>query len=273
MSWAFNQIDIYLLTGDLPLGVYNTDTFIPVSRYGIVRGRPALTPSQMNTTGSTPIPGKNGVIYPASASNGNAKVQFDVLVENSWVHNETQNGTVQQRADILMALFRDAKVVSYKMPGCPANFYLKTTKKKDFTISNADKDCIVLQCTMEVVPFKYWFEGNKPILVETTRSFETHYPDVAKPSFWLAENGNSGRITVNGKYISTATGKTTTRDTIIDTEKGLVYYYDDEFGQIHNVNNDWAGDYKNLWFPRNATFNVSTTVGPIVVYTKEGVDL
>lgn len=290
MSWSYNQIDVYFLLEDLPLGVTemtlvddpiddeNTGKWWPASLFGLVRGRPTLTRSQMNTNNSITIPGLNGTIYNSFSTRGNAKLQFDILVENSWVHNEEDNGSVVNRVDMLQMLMTNAKYISYKMPGVAANtFYLETTLKADCTVTDADKDCSVIQAQIEVVPFKHKFSGNQARYLSEQAWFhyETHHPDgVAKPIL-LFNTGGSGYLicTTDSRGSNQIICSNVPAGTILDTGKCLAYVEDDELG-IVNVNDKFEGDYTNFWFPRNDSIIMSSNgMGNINVYTMEGVDI
>lgn len=281
MSWSYNQIDIYFLLEEMPLGIESVDLeddeieWFAASTYGIVRGRPSLTLSQMQGSTGTTIPGRNGIIYPSYASRGNAKLQFDILVENSWVHNPDDDGTVQERVDMLMALIRDAKTISYKMPGCPADFYLLTTKKADCTITNVDKDCIVIQATIEIIPFKYWFKGNKANVITSAEwlNYYNDYPNgIAKPVLVFKSTG-AGTLTVSTDGDSTViSGTDMELYTVLDTNRCLAYVDNGE-GRV-NMNSHFTGDYTKLWIPRSGEIIIASTFnGSIDFYSKEGVDL
>lgn len=295
MSWSYNQIDVYFLVQDLPLGVgevnlddhsdpINNPVWIAASQYGILRGRITLTPSQLNNPTSVTIPGLNGVIYSSMASRTNAKLQFEILVENSWVHNEHDHGLVASRIDLLRSLIRDAKVFSYKMPGVEPNFYLKATKKAECTITDADRNCSLIQGQIEVVPFKYRFAGNVYHTVEPNNWYEheSHYPDgVAKPIIYF-HSGGSGVVNLNissdpvlgpAQY-NQVECKNVPAGTILDTGKCLAYY-DDIEGVRNPMNDHFVGDYTKLWIPRNRDCYFSSTNGinRYLVYTMEGVDL
>lgn len=294
MSWAYNQIDVYFLTQDLPLGVSrinlddNTDPtnnplWIPASRYGILRGRPTLTPSQLNSGNTVSIPGRDGVIYPSMSTRGNAKLQFDVLIENSWVHNTEDDGSVAKRMDIMMALIRDAKCISYKMPGVPATFYLIPTKKAEGTITNADENCGIVQAQIEVFPRKMWFAGNYTNQISSGNPLisESHYPDgIAKPTFRFSGNNQvTGAIYLAyvDDYNNSVTEQVYFEDvypgTVLDTSKCLAYNIHGS-GQRDNVNSSFVGDYTKLWIPKNRQYTIATSINDILeVYTKEGVDL
>lgn len=292
MSWAYNQIDIYFMSQEMPLSTDDTVTpsindryWNAASTYGIVRGRPTLTPASMNGQGVT-IPGRNGTVYSSSSTRGNAKLQIDILVDNSWVHNETQNGTVTSRADILMTLIRDAKYISYKMPGVPADFYLKVTRKVDVTVGNLDKNAVIVQATLEVKPFKYKFTGLKPIIIEPNTAVEIpiKYPNgICKPLLWFRTMYGSGYINFKGKSQVLIVDQVIA-NTILDTEECLCYLFDEHDEPI-SQNGKFKGDYRELWIPKiepedvdggqnwNTSKPLWQNIGQIYYYTKEGVDL
>ena len=292
MSWAYNQIDIFFMTQDIPLDITTVENdryWNKASDFGIVRSRPALTPSSLTGT-STSIPGRNGTIYPSSATRGNAKLQFDILIENSWVHNIEDDGTVMSRADILMALIRDTKTISYKMPGVEPNFYLKTTRKIDVTIANLDKDGIVVQATMEIKPFKYWFTGNAHITIEpeTAAEIPITYPNgICKPLLRFNTAGMGYINFMGNSQVIVADISQIVPGTILDTEECLCYVVGANDKPI-SQNSKFKGDYRELWLPKLSTDRIDggrsqgnwtiteplwQNIGQIYYYTKAGVDL
>lgn len=291
MSWSYNQIDIYFMTQEMPLAGPNETVGIDerhwnkASDFGIVRSRPSLTPSSLNTQGTT-IPGRNGSVYPSNSTRGNAKLQIDILVENSWVHNETRDGTVASRADILMTIMRDCNYISYKMPGVSADFYLKVTRKIDVTMTNVDKDGAVVQGTFEVKPFKYKFSGLTPIVIDpnTQTNIPVAYPNgVCKPLLLFKTMNGSGHINYRGES-QVITASQVLQNTYLDTENCLCYTVSG--GKAISQNSKFKGDYRKLWIPKRSMEDIDKgkdywrtmesiwqNIGLIYYYTKEGVDL
>ena len=250
-GWSYNQIDVRISQYDNVLGDIDP-TVVPsgspqlweaLSTYGLVRGRPTITPSSIDAS-QLSIPGRMGKPYSIIAGRTNAVLQFELLVADAWpfeeISQQTAFNTVEKRAEYLKAKLMYAKRVCFKEPGRNWDWFFEIYKV-DITESDADEKVSVLQIKMEVYPFKFDFSGNQAIDISSRGSvglsnLARNYP--FNPVYVL-RGGNAGYLSIvlkdsdnntistnmiqilSWNYSGSASGDE--RPLTIDTNKILVY--------------------------------------------------
>ena len=149
MSWAYNQIDVRISQYENVLGDVDPTVIPPsgvplweaLSTYGLVRGRPTITPSSIDAI-QLSIPGRMGKPYSLIAGRTNAVFSFELLVADAWPFEELRHteefDTVEKRAEYLKAKLMYAKRVCFKEPGRNWDWFFEIYKV-DVTESDADE--------------------------------------------------------------------------------------------------------------------------------------
>lgn len=168
MGWSYNQIDVYLSDSPNQLGETAIGpTWAQVSTYGLLRDRPAIT-SSTNNSDKIVIPGRPGELYSTVEKRSNAQFSFEVLVADAWpfaslkASSDQWLNNVYNRALYLKSYIESAKRVSYKEPGKQAIDYFEVLNTK-CDITDSDEKAMLLKVTMDIYPFRYFFDGNAPI--------------------------------------------------------------------------------------------------------------
>lgn len=178
MSWAFNQIDVFLSTVDVDYENNQPTQWINVSDYGLVRSRPTITSSAFSGS-SINVPGKNGLDYGVFDKRGNAKIEFEILVAYDWPHEflrrQEYNLTVWDRIDLLQSYLNITKAFSYKEPGLGLNHFYKV-KRLTTTINDAYEEAATIKVSAEVSPYRYDFDGWRPIQLQNGSVIRNTYP-------------------------------------------------------------------------------------------------
>ena len=277
--WSWNEIDVYVSLYDNVLGDASvaTNLWVPLSNYGLLRGRVALKPSTVEGNSET-IPGRDGKPYSVYSSRGNATLSFELLVADEWIPTHKQlNMTLRQRLDTIEAYLNRARRIAYKQPGRPCISYFEVYKVK-LTENDAYEEAQTLKAEIEVHPFEFYFSGNAPITIlkNTYTIVNNALPmDECCPSF-VVPQGFDGSISVSipNVYTPSSFDEITTSgapvSTIIDTFHGLVYAAADA---SVNINAYFDGDFKDLWLPSASGIRVtnSSTTYDIVMYTRGGI--
>lgn len=281
VDWAYNDIDVYVSASDNILGEtsVNTNSWVPLSTYGLLRSRVALTPSTVEGT-SIPIPGRDGKAYSTDSGHGNAKLEFEILIADEWVHRlseTTANMTVRARYDMVAALLNNARRIAYKQPGRSANSYF-IVYKTTLTFQDADEKAFVIKAQMEVFPFEFFLNGNTPttIAVNGTHTFTNPMPNSDCCPTYLIGNGQ-GKIGVKVnnaadftyvKVAKTVAEQDQANKVTIDTYLGLVYTIKTK----DNRNDYISGDLKLLKFGQGDTIVIENKLAAdLVVYPRNGI--
>ena len=201
VNWTYNDIDVYLSSSDNILGEtsVNTTSWVPLSTYGLLRSRVALTPSTVEGTAIT-VPGRDGKTYSTDSGRGNAKIEFEILIADEWAHRTaeaTANMTVRQRADMVAALLNNVRRVAYKQPGRTADSYFMVYKTTQ-TFQDADEKAFVINVQMEVHPFEFYLSGNAPIVLgdHGVGTYANSFPNSECRPTYVIGNASSGIITL-----------------------------------------------------------------------------
>lgn len=240
MSWAYNDIDVYLTEtrDDQYFEPAVNEYWTPVSDYGIVRSRVVLTPSTYDGNQVT-IPGRDGRPYETDRSRGNAKIEFEVLVVDSWVFASSQS-SVRERADELMALINRARRISYKQPGKPAEGYF-LIYKTTLTVTDADEKAIVVKVSLEVHPYEWLFSGNQGLYISPNETKTIVIPQRCNVAMPYLELNGVGTLRVSGSndYLEKSEGGAVH----IDTWRFTAEYWPSR----NSANLILSGDYDSLW--------------------------
>lgn len=270
MSWAYNDIDVYVTDTDNVLGETSVDTsnWTPLSALGTLRGRPALTPSTVSAD-ALEIPGRDGTTYNVDARRGNAKVEFEILIADSWTH-AALDMTVRERADCIFSLLNSMKRVAWKCPGRDADSYF-LVYKTTLTVTDGDEKAYTIKASLEVHPFEWLFEGNKPELTENHVLVVRNPLPLSRCMPVVVVNG-AGAITYTPAQGTQFTCITATAssygDIVIDSWKEMVYT---KTG-TRNANRNVTGDLTNLWIYTGETITITSSFNSeITVYTRKGI--
>lgn len=278
-AWSWNEIDVYVSLYDNVLGDASvaTNLWVPLSNYGLLRGRVALTPSTVEGS-SESIPGRDGKPYSIYSSRGNAKLTFELLVADEWIPTHKQlNMTLRQRLDTIEAYLNRARRIAYKQPGRPCISYFEVYKVK-LTENDAYEEAQTVKAEIEVHPFEFYFSGNAPIVVPKDGyvTINNSLPmDICHPSFVIPSNWYYGYIRIStltydwGEFELMAELPTNV-DAIIDSHRGLIYSASDP---TVNLNAYFDGNFKSLWLPSEAHVDVNNAseVAAITMYTRGGI--
>lgn len=262
MSWAYNEIDIYLTDTDSSPGETSIgNSWKAVSEYGIVRSRVALTPSTYDSANKITIAGRDGRPYTTDRSRGNAKIDIEVLCVDSWVFAGV-NTTVRQRAESLMARINKARRIAYKQPGKSADGYF-LIYNTTLSITDADEKAIVIKASFEVHPLEWIFAGNAANIIESGATETITIPEYCAVSMPIYDLMGSGTVNVNGNVLeSTSSGSIrldTWRFTAVYRPSGL------------NANLSLSGDYEGLWLNPGENTITNGLTNAIRVYTRMGI--
>lgn len=275
---GWKNIDCYLYLGSMiPRTTESTYDFlsngwIPLSNYGIMRGRPQITGSSRNGSSIT-IPGRNGTIYDANTARNNAKVSIELLVANVWTHKDADVLAID-RADQLMVLAQSAKYFAYKEPGRDLDSYFIVRDTK-ITITDANENAQTVKIEFEVCPVRYWISGLIGHVVNTEgvtiyNNFlkngeflcgiekpnawsDIHYGRNSEPirpvfdplqgtgtmSIYLDNPANPGAWGTRVEFIKGTNVPGVPTGTILDTDKCLAYAMDDH--GVYTNENDHFG--------------------------------
>lgn len=266
MSWAYNDIDIYVTDTENILGETSVANWVSLSNYGILRGRPALTLSTVEGDSIT-IKKKDGRPMSIDSSRGNAKLEFEILVADTWVFKSSQT-TVYDRIDILLSILNQIKRVSYKEPGKDPYFYY-IVYKTSLTLNDADEKAATIKVSMDIHPYEFFFVGNVPVAIESSEEFNNILPcSRCMPTYIFSGSGELYLDYGNGDVRPSVSAEDAPEMTVLDTFTGLVYGLQQE----DNRNRYMSGLYSDLWFDGNSQVTVHSTFSePVVIYTRKGI--
>lgn len=305
-GWAYNLIDLYISDKPNQLGETQISTVLwdQISLYGLMRGRPTLTPSTNNAQKQT-IPGRPGELYSVVQQRSNAKLQFEILVADAWPFAALKAGNnpwlnnVFNRAYYIVDILNNAKRVSYKEPGKPATDYYEVISVTN-EITDSDERAMLIKCTIEIFPFKFSFDGNEAHVVNAAggvNKVEWNLKPYSECWPVFTTNNFSDSSANNFNFVVTAeerviSGSSVTYNTvrvghiyvpaerlydfrnvmvgkslIVDTNKLMAYNSD-----ISPMNKYLYGDYDKLRFPGGCyiTIQNNSTV-TLYVYTRRGI--
>lgn len=277
--WSYNDIDVYITPTENVLGEVSVDStnWTALSLYGLVRGRPKLTPSTVSANGLE-IPGRDGTTYQVDSRRGNAKIEFEILIADEWVHRQLEQEkpeiaglSVRQRTDIVFSLCNLMKRVAWKCPGRDADSYFLVYKVK-LTPTDGYDVAQVIKVELEVHPFEWFFSGNIPELTEVkSLTVENPIPfSVCKPVYVFQ---GTGSITVTNTETGasgtvSATAYPGNVDVVLDTWKQIAYTKENTL----NANRFLNGEYSNLWIFEGETVEITHNfTNEITVYTRKGI--
>ena len=277
--WSYNDIDVYITPTENVLGEVSVDTnnWTALSLYGLVRGRPKLTPSTVTANGLE-IPGRDGTTYQVDSRRGNAKIEFEILIADEWVHRQLEREkpeiaglSVRERTDIVFSLCNLMKRVAWKCPGRDADSYFLVYKVK-LTPTDGYDVAQVIKVELEVHPFEWFFEGNKPEITEVkSLTVENPIPfSVCKPVYVFK---GTGSITVTNTDTGasgtvSATAYPGNLEVVLDTWKQIAYTKENTL----NANRFLNGEYSNLWIFEGETVEITHNfTNEITVYTRKGI--
>lgn len=244
MSWAFNELDVFMSDTDVDFENHSTTGWFNVSDYGTVRSRPTITSSTFSGS-SINIPGKNGLDYESFDKRGNAKIEFEILIAEDWPHARLYNPpkSVWDRIDVLLARLYTAKVISYQEPGKEATFFYKV-KRLTATITDAYAEAATIKATAEVTPFRYDFSGWAPTQLQNGSVFQNKYAGMpCAPALFISGTGAIAVYNSISKEVGVIASANDTNDAIvIDSEKMLAYFESD----MSNANAYLEGNYDVL---------------------------
>lgn len=303
-GWKYNLIDLYVSNKPNQLGetAINSE-WEQISLYGLMRGRPTLTPSTNNAT-KDQIPGRPGELYSTVTKRSNAKLQFEILVADAWPFeslkrsdNEWLNN-VYNRSFYILDILNNAKRVSYKEPGKTAYDYFEVVSITN-EISDADKRAAVIKCTMEIFPFKFSFSGNAgvslspyaslnynpmnlrpfsecwPVFVSNTITGTndhinieiTCYDRVLSNEQWTYVQKTHGEVMVPTAKRAAFSTALNNKQAIIDTNRLQAYDSD-----INPINRYLTGEYDTLRIPGNSYVSIDNLSSvTITMYTRRGI--
>lgn len=283
MTWAYNQIDVYLSSSENILGETSvaTNSWVPLSTYGLLRGRPAITASTVEGD-SISIPGRNGKQLSVITNRSNAKLKFEILMVDAWPFADLkqQNIMIRDRYNIVKSFVMDAKRVAFKAPGHVANSYYEIVNVT-MTPNDADEKALSLTVEFEIIPYEYYFEGNMPVSVAAyaTETFVNEIPfDECCPTYSISVLGGGIigdiEIVIGGDKQGTITIQRAiqliNKTIILDTDKELAYYINGN--NYVNVNRYINGDYKLGRIPKNSTINITNGNNvEMLIYTRKGI--
>lgn len=304
MGWSYNQIDVYL--SDSPNLLEETaigPTWTQVSTYGLLRDRPTITPS-VNNSDKIVIPGRPGELYSTVEKRSNAQFSFEVLVADAWpfaslkASSDQWLNNVYNRATYLKSFIETAKRVSYKEPGKQAIDYFEVLNTK-CDITDSDEKVMLLKVTMDIYPFRYYFDGNARIQLAVgvpyewrandtpnfSRPFSTCCPIFVTEPFTNGQyafhiglgsypydgyEGPESFVDVNPARVTEWATAIAGKSLTIDTGKMLAY---DNTGAP--MNKYLTGDYAGLR-PQGCSFKVRAGNNSSVVvnmYTRRGINI
>lgn len=268
--WSWNQIDVYVSLFDNILGDASVDSqyWVPLSNYGLLRGRVALKPSTVEGN-SESIPGRDGKPYSVYSSRGNATLSFELLIADTWIPDHKQlNMTIRQRMDTIEAYLNRARRIAYKQPGKDAESYFEVYKVK-ITEQDAYEEAGTVKAEIEVHPFEFYFSGNIPITIPANQnvSFNIGIPFGTCMPYYVIPGG-SGSIHVS-TFTGSFTGTNVPADTIVDSYHGLVY--DSASGMV-NRNAYFDGSFDILHLKEGTTGTITNTFEQAVdMYSRKGI--
>ena len=249
MSWAFNQLDVFLSTVDVNhIDNYTPTNWVNVSDYGLVRSRPTITSSAFSGS-SINIPGKNGLDYSTFDKRGNAKIEFEILVAYDWPHAFLQQGedeelkTIWGRVMRLQSYLAMTKAFSYREEGLPLNYFYKV-KRLTTTINDAYENAATVKVSAEVSPYRYDFDGWIPVELQNGSWIQNKYKgQPMQPTLFF--KGAGYFIAYNyldvelGSIESTYDGN----DTIVLESDNMLAYFASDYS---NANAYLSGNYDIL---------------------------
>lgn len=284
VNWTYNDIDVYISSSDNILGEtsVNTNSWVPLSTYGLLRSRVALTPSTVEGTAIT-IPSRDGKTYSTDSGRGNAKIEFEVLIADEWVHRTsetTASMSVRERTDMVAALLNNVRRVAYKQPGRTANSYFMVYKTTQ-TFQDADEKAFVIKVQMEVHPFEFYLSGNTPITIAAggTGSFTNLLPNsVCRPTYVIGNTGDgyidlsrepqSVAARFNRVHVRKTINQAEGNELVLDSFLQLIY----SKTTIENMNSYIDGDVQNVKFPQGMTTYINNfTLATVTVYPRGGI--
>lgn len=271
-SWSYKDIDVYISLYDNILGdIDRTDTryWVPLSNYGLLRGRVAVTPSTLEGN-SESIPGRDGKPYSKYSSRGNAKLTFEILVADEMISDIDQSVSLEQRFNLVEYYLNNARRLSYKQPGKVTNTYFEVYKMK-LTENDAYKEARTIKVEVEVNPFEFNFTGNTAIPINASSAVQVSYPipnSPCKPSFLLPQ-GFSGSVQV-GTASPFETIESLPAATIVDSLNELVYAAADT---TVNLNAWFSGDFEDLiMYPSGGVIQIiNNSTSAITFYGRGGI--
>lgn len=244
MSWAFNEIDVFMSDTDVDFENHSTTGWFNVSDYGTVRSRPTITSSTFSGS-SINIPGKNGLDYESFDKRGNAKIEFEILIAEDWPHArlyETPT-SVWDRIDVLLARLYTAKAISYQEPGKEATFFYKV-KRLTTTITDAYAEAATIKATAEVTPFRYDFSGWAPTQLQNESVFQNKYNGMpCAPAIFISGIGAIGVYNSISKEVGVITSVNDTNEAIIIDSNSMLAYFETS---KENANMYLEGNYDIL---------------------------
>ena len=275
MTWAYNEIDVYVTETDNILGETSIDTtssnalWVSLSTYGILRGRPTLTSSTFEGDSVT-IKMRDGRPMAIDKSRKNAKLEFEILVADTWTFAD-RTDTVWDRINILQTLLNTAKRVSYKEPGKSNTFYY-LVYNTSVTITDADEKAAAVKVSMDIHPFEFFLSGNRKLTVPSNGYLEVANllpKSQCMPTFSVTGTGMIA-IAEGNDILGSVSCETAPAATILDTFIGIAWTI--VGGEVVNANQCFSGDYETLWLPANRTLRVvNTFANDIYIYTREGI--
>jgi len=303
-GWKYNLIDLYVSNKPNQLGETAINSnWEQISLYGLMRGRPTLTPSTNSST-KEQIPGRPGEIYSTVLKRSNAKIQFEILVADAWpfaelkASNDDWLNNVYNRTFYILDILNNAKRVSYKEPGKTAYDYFEVVSVTN-EVSDADEKAAVIKCTMEIFPFKYEFSGNQAINIVPYALYE-YQPINLRPhsECWpifvsdTIRDANEkihlmvacyDKVTVSGQTtytlksqgeVEVPNSKKAAFSTALNGKKAII---DTNNMQAYDNNSDpinkyFTGEYDTLRIPGNSYVTVENTgTRNITMYTRRGI--
>lgn len=268
--WAYNDIDVYLSPSDNILGETSvaTQNWVPLSTYGLLRSRVALTPSTVEGNALT-IPAKDGKSYSIDSGRGNAKLEFEVLIADEWVHKDL-NSNVRTRTDMVASLLNRARRIAYKQPGRSANSYF-IIYKTTLTINDADEKVSSIKAQMEVHPFEFFLSGNTAVSIAVNGTytidnglpFSDCYPSV------VCRGDGEVQFTANGVTTSLWPINTVPENTVADAFLNMAYDKNTKDNRNQYFNSDFKIDMR---IPGGASVVVTNRMNyAITLYTRKGI--
>lgn len=283
MAWSYNNIDVYVTATDNILGETVIDTTSPtaawvsLSTYGILRGRPSLTLSTFEGDSVT-IKMRDGRPTAIDKSRKNAKLEFEILVADTWVFAD-RDDSVWDRINMIQSILNMAKRVSYQEPGKDADFYYMVYNTT-ITITDADEKAAAIKVSMDIHPFEFFLIGNMGIsLASGAALIDNRLPrSRCMPTYSVSGTGDlavyeyTTDANDNETYILLGTVSCTAAPTatILDTFTGMAWTILD--GEIVNENSCFSGDYQGLWLPANKILAITSSFeDAVVMFTREGI--
>lgn len=285
MSWAYNQIDVYLSGAyDVQDTSVNNSNWVPLSIYGLLHSRPVLTPSTVEGD-SISIPGRNGKRLSVINQRTNAKLTFQVIAVDAWpfASLKQQNVMIRDRVNYIKSYVNDAKRVSYKCPGRVANSYFEIIKTTITNLNDADEKVAALEVEMELYPFEFYFEGNQRItiapssseLITNTLPFDDCYPLIIFSSSGTNKQGSISITKDSKTYTITYENSSTSQipsAVNLDIAKEEAYYQKTD-GTCLSANRYLSGDDYNMFKigkGDTVTFTNNFTSDNMYLYTRKG---